>query len=101
MWVGSSARILNPETKGSGSLTARRFVAAAARSLTAALLFGVPIAAQSPGIPAQQPGLDRGQSNSRFPSQQGDPIINAEMEAKRFKAINQMRHRAMVDDGPK
>ena len=100
MWVGSQARIASRGTKARYFPTARNFARTAARYLTAALVFGVPIGAQSPGVPAPQPGVDHGQ---RFPSQRtpfdqnGDP----EMEAKRIKALNQMRHKAMVDDAAK
>jgi hypothetical protein len=82
---------------------AGRFARIAARSLAGALVFGIPIAAQSPGVPVPQPGIDHGQSSSRFPSQQSPFDLNGdpEMEAKRIKAINQMRHKAMVDDAAK
>lgn len=101
MWVGRSARIASRETKPDCSHGVASLASIAARSLAAALLFGIPIGAQSPGVPVPQPGVDHGQS--RFPSQQspfdqnGDP----EMEAKRIKALNQMRHKAMVEDAAK
>jgi hypothetical protein len=75
----------------------------AARSLAGVLVLGIPTGAQSPGVPVPQPGLDHGQSSSRLPSQQSpfDLNGNPEMEAKRIKAINQMRHKAMVNDAAK
>lgn len=75
----------------------RAFVRILPRLLAAALLLCLSVAAQSPGVP--QPGLDHGQSSTRFPTQsQDEPQVAPEIEAKRIKALNQMRHKAMVDD---
>jgi hypothetical protein len=115
MWVSNSTRATRV-AQGRGPLTAesiretkpryepisRRLVSIFPRSLAAALVFGIPIAAQSPGVPIPQPGLDHGQSSSRFPTQPPDDNDPASlMQAKRFKALNQMRHKAMVDDAGK
>lgn len=115
MWVSSPARAT---TGAAGPLTAPstgettprenpnsllgRLASIAARSLAATLLFGIPIAGQSPGIPVPQPGLDHGQSSSRFPMQSpGDAGGNSGMQAKQIKALNLMRHKQMVDDSAK
>ncbi len=100
MWVRRSARIASGGTTAERLPGIRRLAWIGARSLAAALLVGIPIGAQSPGVPVPQTGPDHGQSH--FPSQpsfdqNGDP----EMQAKRIKALNQMRHKAMVDDAAK
>lgn len=118
MWLGNWARRTNsarrtrvesgPEFLG-GRMNAgccvgrdrarilRAFIRIVPRLLAAALLLCLSVAAQSPGIPTPQSGLDRGQS--RLPTQsQEEPQVAPEIEAKRIKALNQMRHKAMVDD---
>ena len=83
-----------------------RLASTVPRSLAAALLVGLSVFAQSPGIPVNPaPGLDHSQSNSRFPNQ---PSLDTpgtpgtpEMQARRIKALNQLRHKAMVDDAGK
>jgi len=113
MWVGISARRMRVErgpeflagrvnaVRSIGPGRARIFrawVRIVPRLLAAALVLCLAVAAQSPGVP--QPGLDHGQSSARFPTQSQDeqPQVAPEIEAKRIKALNQMRHKAMIDD---
>ena len=79
----------------------RRLAWIVPRSLAVASLLVLSVAAQSPGIPGSQPGIDHGQAGSRLPAPQEpsfEPNLNPILEAKRIKALNQMRHKAMVDD---
>jgi len=79
----------------------RRFAWIVPRSLATASLLVLSVAAQSPGIPGSQLGGERGQAGSRFPTTEEpafEPNLNPILEAKRIKALNQLRHKAMVDD---
>jgi hypothetical protein len=113
MWVGNSVRRMRVESGSDflgGRVNAvccigpdrarifRTLVRIVPRILAGALLLCLSVAAQSPGLP--QPGLDHGQSSARFPTQTQDeqPQVAPEIEAKRIKALNQMRHKAMIDD---
>lgn len=112
MWVGNSLRRMRLESgldflggrvniersaAGDRARIFRAWLRVVPRLLAAALLLCLSVAAQSPGVP--QPGLDHGQSSTRFPAQsQDEPQVAPEIEAKRIKALNQMRQKAMVDD---
>ena len=69
------------------------------RILAMALLLGLPVAAQSPGIQAQ-PALDGGVSQTE-PECAGSAGIDAKMEARRFAVLNQQRQMQMVTDAEK
>lgn len=85
-----------PETRS----LARRLLLFVPRCLAIGALLSLSVAGQSPGTPP--PGLDRGQSGSHIhPDPPFDQDRDPEIEAKRIKAINQMRHKAMVDDAAK
>ncbi|KAA6457973.1 hypothetical protein DYQ86_21665 [Acidobacteria bacterium AB60] len=69
------------------------------RCLAAIVLLGLPVIAQSPGAPNPLGGMGRPQSGSHFPSDSPmDGPQDQQMKARRIKALNQLRHKAMVDD---
>lgn len=77
-------------------ITVTRVAATLPRSLAVLLLFGLPIAAQSPGVPIMP--SDPGRNATHFPQQSSPYDPPAAMQAKRITALNQMRHKEMVSD---
>ena len=70
-------------------------------ALVLAFLTARPVAAQS-GIAVPQNGLDRAQPNSRIPVQPPlDTPGGPDFRARSIRTLNQMRHKAMVDDTEK
>jgi len=78
-------------------------IAAVACALVLAVVFpiGRAVSAQS-GISNPKTGMDRPEPNSRYPMQ---PPTDTEggpgFQARRISALNQLRHKAMVDDADK
>lgn len=64
------------------------------------LLLGLPVAAQSPGMPAQSV-QDIGSNMQRDSESLGAAGIDARMEARRIAALNQQRQHQMVSDADK
>lgn len=77
----------------------RRHAPVLLRCLAAAVLIGLPVAAQSPGTPLN-PG-SQGHSAPHFPSDSPPMSSNQTLDQKRIGLLNKLRQRSMVDDAAK
>lgn len=68
------------------------------RVLALLLLLGLPVASQSPGMPARTSGGERVSTAGASDSDSG---LDARMEAKRMTALNVARQKSMVSDADK
>ena len=98
-------RRLSPDSKPLGSALAGRGLGASGahatrHMLAILLLLGLPVAAQSPGMPPQ-PSPDGGGVMQRDPEGIGAAGIDARMEARRIAALNLQRQHQMVSEAEK
>jgi hypothetical protein len=74
----------------------RRFLHPGRGLLALFLLLGLPLAAQSPGLPRAYPHSAPGAGDA-----DSDSAVDARMEAKRIQTLNVIRQKSMVSDADK
>jgi hypothetical protein len=78
------------------AIRAARVAGMLLRTLATVMLLGLPISAQSPGVPTIP--SDPVRSSTHFPQQSSPNAPPAPMQARRITALNQLRHKEMVND---